>query len=144
MYSFSRIHTYICVCVCVCVCVCTRAQKRERRERGGRRQGRSICSRLYIAQRATCRATRYLGHREKVTGSRFQPRCTDSGAALSSGRVAACEHVYMRARARARKCPQVQRDDVTRRVRPENARRQDAASKGESPVRERERERKHR
>lgn len=31
---------------------------------------------LYIARRATCRATRYLGHREKVTGSRFQPRCS--------------------------------------------------------------------
>lgn len=47
---------------------------------------RSICSyTLYSNTRHVCRASWYLGHREKVTGSGFQPRCTDFAWACNRG-----------------------------------------------------------
>ncbi|KYM89735.1 hypothetical protein ALC53_02047 [Atta colombica] len=53
-----------------------REKEKEERERKREVEGELYAAALYIAQRATCRATWYLGHREKVTGSQFQPRCS--------------------------------------------------------------------
>lgn len=48
------------------------AEEKERERKREREAKRDLyAAALYIARRATCGATRYLGHREKVTGSRF-------------------------------------------------------------------------
>lgn len=55
---------------------------------------RSICSyTLYSNTRHVCRASWYLGHREKVTGSGFQPRCTDFAWACNRSPLVAGAYV---------------------------------------------------